>query len=83
MPVVSINLTRQAYEEYQLLNKGTRSARVSYLLCRNGFNTSVNIWEDCPRCRGVVSPPVQLGDMRTTHDGLMMKWTLSGWLVIE
>ena len=83
MPVVSINLTRQAYEEYQLLNKGTRSARVSYLLERNGFISSQDTWEHCPRCRGVVSPPLQLGDIRTTHDGLMLKWTLNGWLVIE
>ena len=79
MPIVSISLTQQAYAAYQSMPKGSRSERVSYLLMRNyGLNPS-NTWEDCPRCRGQVSPPMQPGDRRISISGDTMVWTVDGW----
>ena len=83
MPIVSINLSQQAYDAYQALEKGSRSRRISYLLQRNyGFN-NLQQWDDCPRCRGLVNPMVEVGDIRIREDGDKTRWTLQGWEMIE
>tara|TARA_Y100000593_G_scaffold11443_1_gene20466 strand:+ start:68 stop:361 length:294 start_codon:yes stop_codon:yes gene_type:complete len=79
MPIVSINLSQPAYDAYKALEKGSRSRRVSYLLQRNyGFNDQ-QTWDNCPRCRGVMNPMVEVGDFRVMTNGDRVVWTLRGW----
>ena len=88
MPIVSINLSNAALEEYNAIPKGRRSSRVSYLLMRNATGAyigpmdaeSVNL---CPRCKGVISPPLEEGDQRIMSGGEKAVWTAEGWKVIE
>lgn len=83
MPIVSINLSDQAYEVYKALEKGGRSRRVSYLLQRNyGFNDQTS-WSDCPRCRGLTNPMIEVGDIRITDQGDRLQWTINGWDVVK
>ena len=83
MPIVSINLSPQAYEAYKALEKGGRSRRVSYLLVRNyGFNDH-EAWETCPRCRGLMNPMIEIGDIRIHENGDKTRWTENGWELID
>ena len=83
MPIVSINLSQQAYDAYKSLEKGARSRRVSYLLMRNyGFNDH-QTWDNCPRCRGLMNPMVEIGDIRISEKGDRLRWSLNGWEMIE
>ena len=80
MAIVTINLSPQAYAAYQSMEKGARSRRISYLIERNyGMNIS-RVWDDCPRCRGQVSPPMLPGDRRISISGDTMVWTVKGWV---
>ena len=88
MPIVSINLSDQALQEYNAIPKGRRSSRVSYLLVRNGTGGFIEAMDPesrklCPRCRGVISPPLQEGDRRIMDGGDECVWTAEGWKVIE
>ena len=82
MPIVSINLSPQAYEAYKALEKGGRSRRISYLLVRNyGFNDH-QAWDTCPRCRGLMNPMVEIGDIRIHENGDKTKWSENGWEMV-
>ena len=88
MPIVSINLSREALYEYHCIPKGRRSSRISYLLVRNGTGAYIEAMDSesrelCPRCRGVISPPLQEGDRRIMNSGEECVWTAEGWKVIE
>ena len=88
MPIVSINLSHAAFQEYHNLPKGTRSRRVSYLLMRNATGAftgpmDAEAMKTCPRCRGVISPPVREGARRIMSGGEECIWTVEGWEVIE
>ena len=88
MPIVSINLSIQAFEQYHAIPKGRRSSRVSYLLIRNGTGAFItpSDYESiklCPRCKGVISPPLEEGDRRIMSGGEEAVWTAEGWKVIE
>lgn len=83
MPIVSINLSQQAYEAYKGLEKGGRSRRVSYLLMRNyGFRDEVG-QQTCTRCRGLVNPMIEVGDIRIRENGDRTRWTVDGWKMVE
>jgi len=82
MPIVTVNLSEQAYNAYQAMTKGSRSRRVSYLIVRNYVTMDdTQTWDDCPRCRGKVAPMVEEGDLRITERGDRLRWTLEGWEV--
>ena len=88
MPIVSINLSTAALEEYNLIPKGRRSSRVSYLLMRNATGAYITPMDYdsvklCPRCKGVISPPLEEGDRRIMSGGEKAVWTAEGWQVIE
>jgi len=76
MPIVSVNLTIKAYEVWANMAKGSRSARVSYLLVRN-YTTGA--WKEGER----VAPILEIGDRRIMSGGEECVWTLEGWKVIE
>ena len=83
MPVVSINLSRAAYEVFQEMPNGRRSRMISYLLERNHDQSytrqNESNQENCVRCRGVVAPQVREGDMRFDKFGTKLRWGSSGW----
>ena len=86
MPIVSINLSRPAYQCYQDMTKGSRSRRVSYLIVRNYLDPTLGYHpaeEKCKRCKGKVAPMVELGDVRIMENGDRCKWTINGWELIE
>ena len=80
MPVVSINLSPQAYLAYQSMENGARSRRISYLVVRNYGINPTRAWDDCPRCRGQVSPTMEPGDRRISITGDTIVWTEKGWV---
>jgi hypothetical protein len=83
MPVVSINLSREAYELYMMMEDGTKSRKVSYLIERNwSTNAERTTWNHCPRCRGNVSPPVEIGDRRISGFGDLLVWSVDGWQMV-
>ena len=88
MPIVSINLSNEALQEYNAIPKGRRSSRVSYLLMRNATGAFITPMDYeskdlCPRCKGVISPPCEEGDRRIMSGGEEAVWTAKGWKVIE
>ena len=78
MPIVSVNLTPQAYDVWMTMVSGRRSARVSYLLVRN-YNQSKEDKADGE----LVAPILEVGDRRIMSKGEECVWTLEGWKVIE
>ena len=88
MPIVSINLSDAALQEYNAIPKGRRSRRVSYLLMRNATGAFIGAMDAesrhlCPRCRGVISPPLEEGDRRIMRGGEECVWTAEGWRLVE
>tara|TARA_Y100000401_G_scaffold36825_1_gene27583 strand:- start:1108 stop:1344 length:237 start_codon:yes stop_codon:yes gene_type:complete len=78
MPIVSINLSAEAYEVYQAMVSGRRSARVSYLLVRHYKQTKKEKAEGQR-----VAPILEVGDRRIARTGEELIWTLDGWKVME
>jgi len=78
MPIVSVNLSEQAYEVWQTMVSGRRSARVSYLLVRHYKQTKEEKAEGQR-----VAPILEVGDRRIGLRGEELIWTLEGWKVIE
>ena len=74
MPVVSVNLTDNAYKAYMIWRDHSKSAsrKVSQAICR--------LWdgEDISDL-----PPLQPGDRRTSVTGDKLIWTGNGWKVEE
>ena len=78
MPIVSVNLSAEAYEVWQKMVSGRRSARVSYLLVRNYKQTKEQ------KAEGErVAPILEVGDRRIMSKGEECVWTLNGWEVVE
>ena len=78
MPIVSVNLSAQAYEVWQTMVSGRRSARVSYLLVRHYKQTKEEKAEGQR-----VAPILEVGDRRIGLKGEELIWTLNGWEVVE
>ena len=78
MPIVSVNLSEQAYEVWQTMVSGRRSARVSYLLVRHYKQTKEEKAEGQR-----VAPILEVGDRRIAKNGEELIWTLNGWEVVE
>ena len=76
MPIVSVNLSDEAYNVWAAMPKGRRSARVAYLIMRN-YGTKASSTGDR------VAPIVEVGDRRIMSGGEECVWTLEGWKVIE
>jgi hypothetical protein len=71
MPVVSVNLSDNAYEVYRMWRDHGRSAsqKVSQAICR--------LWD------GEDGPVLQPGDRRTSVTGDKIVWTEGGWKMEE
>ena len=78
MPIVSVNLSPQAYHVWMTMVSGRRSARVSYLLIRNFTQTKEEKAEGQR-----VAPILEVGDRRIMSGGEECVWTLEGWKVME
>ena len=72
MPIVSVNLSDNAWTCYKIWRDSGRSAskKVSQAICR--------LWEG-----EEVVPALQPGDRRTSVTGDELEWTDKGWKVIE
>ena len=77
MPIVSVNLTVDAYDVWVRIPTGRRSARLSYLLVRNYKQTKEEKAEGQR-----VAPILEVGDRRIGLKGEELIWTLNGWKVI-
>jgi hypothetical protein len=72
MPVVSVNLTDNAWTIYKMWRDHGRSASYKVSLA---IERMFEATEQVPR--------IQLGDKRTSITGDELEWTENGWKVIE